>query len=242
MTEPFYVGAYWGPRAESIRIVCREAGWMLAASPVVQPAAGKLVREGPTPLGCQATSVEVSPSTLRQLLEEGVNRRDSDGGAIGELGFSVGLWNGQSKVPIGLHLTCGASTTSPGVMNSFVLDLPVPEGEATELYELGTARRLVEAVAAAWKPDWATLTSHGLHDALNPPPRQPVLGWITYLSRGRPVPSHVGSARVEPYGHGTLMVAADSVEAVNASELQRLAADLENAGSLIPTPRTEAPS
>lgn len=92
------------------------------------------------------------------------------------------------------------------------------------------------AVVEAWEPDWATFASHRLREVVDPAPRQPVTGWITYLSpRGRkPVPTHE-DAVVEPAGEGVMLVTADSVDYLNGADLRGLAATLEQAGTLTPT-------
>lgn len=157
-------------------------------------------------------------------------------GTYDELGFSVGLWNGDRALPIGLSVTCGSWTAAPGVMNSVVLDLPVLEpGEAERLYELDTALCLMRAMVEAWQPDWATLTSYELADALDAGPREPAVGWITFLGDGRPVPSGVPARREELLG-GTLLVSADRVEDVGVATAKALAEALYSAGSLTPTP------
>lgn len=179
MTEPFYLGAYWGPRAESVASCAEKLAACLRHLQSGSPLLGIWYEKGRRLPDAKRRPVDTSPSNLKPLLTEGVNRRDAS---------------------------------------------------------LGTARRLVEAVVGAWEPDWATLTSYGLHDAVDPGPRQPILGWITYLSAHRPVPPHVASGSVEPREDGTLVVAADSVDAVDASVLRRLAEDLEDAGSLVPMP------
>lgn len=235
VTDPHYLGAYWGPRAESAASCAERLAVCLQRLERCSPLLGGWYERADRRSEAAPRSVNTSPSSLSLLLSEGVNRRDADGEAMTHLGFSAGLWNRQSRAAVGLSVHCGASTASPGVMNSFVLDLPTPD-EASQLFELGTARRMVEAVASAWEPDWATFTSYELHDAVDPAPRQPVPGWITYLSGARPAPADAAFATVEHSDVGALVVAADSLDALSPNRLQRLADDLEKAGSLEPTP------
>lgn len=62
-------------------------------------------------------------------------------------------------------------------------------------------------------------------------------GWITYLSpRGREQEPTDDDAVVEPAVEGVMLVTADAVEALDGADLRLLAAGLEQAGALTPTP------
>lgn len=76
-----------------------------------------------------------------------------------ELGFSVGLWNGQAA-EVGLSVLCGTPAAIPGmVSNTLVLNLPEAEGNALALYRRGAARAVLRAVVTAWQPSWCTWTN-----------------------------------------------------------------------------------
>jgi hypothetical protein len=235
MHEPFYLGAYWGARRETVeecaeRLAdCLES--MKRCSSLMGAWATKPGRGVHPVTVCGADDV----GALRDLLRAGTNQRDADGSAIAELGFSLALWNGNREMPIGLSVTCGAWTTAPGVMNSFVIDLPTPAAGA-ELYDIETALALMRATVAAWQPDWATLTSYELADALDAPPRVPTLGWITFLGDPRPVPARALSGRSEKVPGGALLVSADQVQQADATKMMRLRDELQSAGSLTPIP------
>jgi hypothetical protein len=233
MDEPFYLGTYWGARRESVE-VCAErlAGCLARLAQCSVVLAGWSTKPG---RGADVAVDGADLDALRDLLLGGVNRRDADGSAIEELGFSLGLWNGDRDTPIGMSVTCGGWTTTQGVMNSFVLDLPAP-GEAAQLYDLETALCVMRGVVASWDPDWATLTSYELADALDARPREPSVGWITFLGAERPVPGGALAGRREDLSGGTLLVSADRVADAELSAVRALAGALHSAGSLVPTP------
>ncbi len=166
------------------------------------------------------------------------NRRDVDSSVVEELGFSVGLWNGDLKAAIGLSVSCGGWVSVPGVMNAFNLDLPTPgEGSGGQLYERDTALAIMRAVVEAWDPDWATLTSYGLAGAVDAGPRKPIVGWITFLADRREVPNRLPVAAREPIsGRGRLLVAAERADDVDSSKLREIAEALNEAGALVSTP------
>lgn len=109
---------------------------------------------------------------MRQLLDQGVNRRDVGSDVIEELGFSVGLWN-RARPAVGLSVTAGAYPSFAGVLNSVVLDFPPPEAEAMLLYDPRPAGAILEAVVESWEPDWATWTTHALRSAQGAAPCEP---------------------------------------------------------------------
>jgi hypothetical protein len=125
--------------------------------------------------------VGTRPDSLVPLLAAGGKVRGVDQTVQSELGFTVGLWNG-NDVGVGLMITCGSY--SQRVANAAVLSLPRAEGEAIELYRPEVARVIVAALAEAWDPEWATWTSNALRRAQAPRPREPVVGWLTYLRAG----------------------------------------------------------
>ena len=234
MDEPFYLGAYWGARRESAdACATRLADCLARVRPCSALLGGWRTKPGRSGDGVATDGADVD--LVRDLLLAGVNRRDADGSAMSELGFSLGLWNGENETPVGLSVTCGSWTQAVGVMNSFVLDLPAG-AEAEQLYELETALCLMRAAATAWDPDWATLTSYEIADALDARPREPSVGWITYLGDQRPIPGGVPAERRERLPGGTLLVTADRAEDADVTSARALAGALHAAGSLAPTP------
>jgi hypothetical protein len=172
----------------------------------------------------------VDEATLVDDLAAGVNRRDSDGVAIPGLGFRWAAWNGRMTAAAAVSVTCGATTTGVGVLNSFVVDLPpLPTDGAASIYS--AAESLVLGVVEAWNPDWAVVTSNELRSARRWEPAQPVVGWLTYLGPTRRPGGGVGSACSE----GTLIAAVEDWASVEVENVERLARVLDEAGVRHPT-------
>lgn len=238
MAEPFYLGAYWGPRRESAEACAEHLADCIARLGACSELFERWYEKTDRKAAAKRSSVPLDPGALRELILLGANRCDADGSPIEELGFSVGLWNGDREAPIGLSVNCGGWTSTPGVLNAFVLDLPpLLPGPAAQLYGLDAARAIMRATVEAWEPDWATLTSYELAAALDPAPREPSVGWITFFSDRRALPEDLPVALGERMpGRGTLLIATDRVEDVDASRLREIVAMLEEAGTLMPTP------
>lgn len=169
--------------------------------------------------------MDVPQAGLVEVFEGGANRRDSDGSAIPELGYSWSAWNGDTKVPVSVSVTCGAWTAAVGVSNFFVLDLPGPaDGPAADLYERDGVEILLAGVVQAWAPDWAVVTSHGLREACEREPAQPVVGWLTYLGPGRSVLDGLTGAEVSRMESGSVVVIAKEWPEVQTADVRRVAA------------------
>jgi hypothetical protein len=114
------------------------------------------------------------------------NKRDSDGLAIPQLGFSLGIWNGLETTPASLGITCGAS--SRFIKNSVVLSLP-PRPPPAGAESIEVFRILLEKTVIAWDPDDAVATSTELLTRSGGGMPWLVGGWLTYR-RGERIESH----------------------------------------------------
>ncbi len=236
--EPFYLGAYWGPRREPVGACAQRLADCVARLGACSELLRTWYEKADRKADARHRPVVPAAEVLRKLMVAGVNRRDANGSVIEELGFSVGLWNGDHKTSVGLSISCGGWTSVPEVMNAFNLDLPTPAEElGGQIYELDTALAIMRVVVGAWEPDWATLTSYRLADAVDAGPRKPIVGWITFLADRREVPSRLPvAARESMAGQGTLLVAAERAGEVGSSRLREIARALNEAGALISTP------
>jgi hypothetical protein len=188
VAESFYLGAYWGPRAESAADCARRLSGFLVTLGGVDPLLESWFETSGNRKAALERRVDPSVETLEELLLAGRARRD-DGprSVMTELGFSVALWNGQD-VQVGLSVRCGAPTAVPGLTsNSVVIQLPEADGIAMALYQRDTDLAMLRAVVTAWRPSWCTLTSHRLRKGQEPKPGEVVVGWSTYLADAGPV-------------------------------------------------------
>lgn len=238
MDEPFYLGAYWGPRREPAEACARRLADCIARLGACSEQLRSWYEKADRKADAKRRLIEPDPEAVGELMLAGVNRRDADLSVIEELGFSAGLWNGDFETSVGLSVDCGKWASAQGLMNAFSLDLPPPPPRpGAQLYELDTALAIMRAVVEAWEPDWATLTSHRLADALDAGPRRPIVGWITFLAERRNVPDHLSvAARDLVPGRGTLLVAAERADDLEVSKLREIADALDQAGTLTPTP------
>jgi hypothetical protein len=178
MTDNFYVGAYWGPREESALDCAKRLSNCLIRLSAAHPALAVWYPKGASK-AASGDAVSTAPEDLVRLLVRGRNRRDVDGSVMEELGFRAALWN-REKIAISFSVTCGSYLASGFVMNNFVIQLPVPEADALELYEPDTAQDIIYSLVDAWEPEWATWASFSMR-AAQAQGSGPVVGWLTYL-------------------------------------------------------------
>lgn len=176
---------------------------------------------------------EIHEVQLVEMLERGVNRTDFGGSIIVELGYSWSAWNGVSSAQAGLSVRCGAFAAEKGVPNAVVVNFPNPSEEAA-LYERATIAAMVGGVVRAWSPEWAVATSDQLRRSRTRTGSQPIVGWMTYLGSGRPVPKAIPGAEVTSLGDGTMVVVAEEWAQVTSMAVGAVADELEASDALRP--------
>jgi hypothetical protein len=229
--ESSYIGAYWGSRRESARECGERLARCISALGSVDPVLGSWFRRGASKAAAK-TPVGLDAAELGERLAQGRNRRDFGGEVIEELGFSVGLWN-RARPAVGLSATVGAYTSTPGVLNSFVLELPEPDDVSARIYQPEAAAAIFAAVVESWAPAWATWTTHSLRNAQNPSPGEPVVGWLTYLGEGR-VSDVALPLDIQPFGNGALLRTSAHLVDVDESSVRSIRDQLRRASALRP--------
>jgi hypothetical protein len=233
-----YIGAYWGPRAQSVdecaELVAEVIGKMADVDPLLSN-----WRSGANSKSAAVNQAIVTRDRMDivERLLGGRNRTDTDHEVIEDLGYSVGWWNGSDdkKTAIDLRIHIGAKSTS--VLNSVVLRLPAPAA-APNLYTRGNADKLVRTIIATFDPEHAVWTNHSLTKRQSEPDRPTddggfilgelvghPAGWATYLAdcetnhlKAERLPS---SARIERVARGTLVtLAGDPAEPLVEDVLQ----------------------
>jgi hypothetical protein len=226
--DPFYLAAYWGSRRESSLRCGERLAFCLSRLGEIDGALESWFRRGASKAAAK-TPVALDPESLGRLLVQGVNRRDVDGEVLDELGFSLGLWN-RARPAIGLSGTVGAHPSFPGVLNSLVLDFPPPEAEGLRLYEPGVAEAIFDAVIEAWEPDWATWTSNALRNMQSAAPREPAVGWMTYLTA--PVGGPLRGVTSRPLLNGTVITTGKTVSSAEEAVVLDVRTQLARVGAL----------
>lgn len=223
--ETSYVGAYWGDRPASALESAERLSDCLGALAAIHPSLRNWFQRGAR-RAASKVPVRLDEQSLAPIITDGGNRRDFGSDVIDELGYSFGFWN-RTRPTVGVSGTVGAHAAARGVVNSFVLDFPPYDETSASIYIPEVAASLFEAVVEAWVPEWATWTTPHLRASQESAPREPVVGWMTYV-RGGPIDA-VLAERVQALGDGIQIWAASEFSAVDDVVVGRVRQGMESA-------------
>ena len=198
MNENFHVGAYWGPRQETVLECARRADFFLEKLAPIHPTFARWYRGGRgAPRALPGHPVLPGIHEWEQVFLRGRVRGDVGDEFIERLGFIVHMWNAR-KVSTQIELYCGGY--SPwGAPNSCLLTPPEEGAVREELLRAPVLARLLTSMATAWDPDFAVASSSEMVRLVQKRPGEVRVGWLTYLSRRlgtlAPLPAPV---RIEP--------------------------------------------
>jgi hypothetical protein len=185
VVESFYVGGYWGARPESMEECAQRIQSLMQSLQAVDPLLANWFEKGLSRKAALTSRVEPRTDHLWDLLLDGRNRADFGGTVIQDLGFRLGLWNGQ-EAAVGFSIHCGAWSPRTGSSNSVVIDLPeVDHADAASLYQPAAALSMIRSVVRAWDPSYVTWVNYPMSEAQRPELGDVVIGWATYLSEER---------------------------------------------------------
>jgi hypothetical protein len=150
--------------------------------------------------------LDLELSSLQKYVQSRI-MRDSARKPINDLGFSVGLWNGnQGGNHAWLSIGCGGYSEYTG--NRCVLSAPYEGPGSERVLTAPFQAQALRALATAWDPDWGVGISDAHRDIIEKKCPDVLVGWVTYLSRrlGR-VPPLPAPVRIEPVeDKGTLVI------------------------------------
>jgi hypothetical protein len=221
-----YLGAYWGPRAQSVDECAKMLAELIPKLAEIDPLlSGWRSGANSKRKAMEQPLVTADHMDLVQRLMAGRNRTDTDGAVIEELGYLVGWWSGSEDNKFATSISVHLGATTPWVPNSVVIKLP-DSSAASSLYTHSHAEALVATAITIFAPDRAVWTSSKL-TRLQAEPDRPTddggciggqlighpAGWATFLADSETIHFDLrqlpGSARVERLGTGTLVMLGD---------------------------------
>jgi len=184
MTDQYILGAYWHARRQSIEQCAQLLQRFLWQIGQFDSSLAAWFERGRSRREALSEPIDAdSLSRLEALVKKGQHRRDSAQTVNQELGFQIGLWNGQSDDrAAGLNVTCGLYWESQhpnvGMSNCVVLNLPENLGSLSDPEKMSG---LLACVARIWQPDRASIMSRAAMTARQFNGNKPFMDWMAYL-------------------------------------------------------------
>lgn len=185
VSETYYLGAYWGRRAESAPSCTRRNDDLLTClasqDPVLQSWRA-IMSEGKEQVIWPGYSIR----KIGDLLAASACGSDLTPSNEHAGGYSLSLWNGEDEQDA-VALNIGCDNDSPYVGNSCVFSqLPALGPSSARLLSVASLVSIVTCMVRAWEPEWAVVSSHDMRDqVLLPAGMSASVGWITYLPVAR---------------------------------------------------------
>lgn len=207
MIDSFYIGAYWGSRAEPLEQVIDKVLQTLQKLAEIDEQFLNWYEGAGSRKKALEKKVSIDEDTIKRLCLEAVKKGELDERGFAEMGFLFGLWSGHlNDESSGINFTVGTAFTSPHLCNACVLTIPF-EGTARErLLQVEKAKKIIAIFVEIWSPDYAVLTSHQLRDKLNAANK---VGWVTYYKLIRRTPKISNKVIYEKCNSGHLFYLAN---------------------------------
>jgi hypothetical protein len=225
MSEQFYLGAYWGPRRESVEDCASRVVKTLHGLRECDEAFSRWYLPGKSRSESLLREVEVNLDRIATYLASGQNHSDDGKDPIADLGFRVSFWNGGMDGGKAISLSFHCGSFSKFSKNSVVIDLPWHE-DCASLLSGHNVSEYLSCVAKAWLPDWATFTSPKLESLVQAEPGTPRFGWLTYVNDlfGYERVASLPKVQAEPLGlEGKLyVVTKENFSSENTEQVSRI--------------------
>ncbi len=178
----YRVAGYWNARKESLDICANRLQQFLIVLAQCDGVFTTWFEKGMSRRNAKQVAIDFSNvDSLLHILEKGKYRRDDDKESIDDLGFSFGMWNGETSArTAGLTITCGQYAAVSGLGGNCVL-LNLPE-ELGDLEQSDRMESVLAAVAKCWEPDWAGVFSLDAMDSREFNTTIPFVDWMLYLN------------------------------------------------------------
>lgn len=198
VNETYYAGAYWGCRPESAEVCARRAETFFQLLSRCHPSYARWFEQARSTKRALQLQFEPTFDTFVRFFGRKKYQAGRDG-------FSFGTWTGHVEQEQGgmVLLSCGGY--AEGAPNSALLYIPYEEPGKERLLTRPVLTGIIRAMALAWEPDSAVITSSEFHGQMRAEDDwREFVGWLLYLSRAHgelpPLPPPVHVEPVEDKG------------------------------------------
>lgn len=126
------ISVFWGPRSCEIQDCGKRIFESLKVIEEYFPSLNTWFEKGRRTPDFNQQVLLGDANRISKLLSNGRNRNDRDGGVIHELGYRLGLWNGNDSFGSTVSVQCGSTSPVKGIKNSFVIEMPTKFEDTTD--------------------------------------------------------------------------------------------------------------
>ena len=235
MNERYFIRVTWGPRQESLEVCTARAEALLRCMAHCDPTFTQWFDKGRS-RGDALKRPITDAAALKKRFSQ--HRTDVGRKVTKELGFTLGIWNGEKDdESVSLLVSCGIYSTA--VSNVCSLTLPAAGPARDRILCAPVLTEIIECMVDAWDPDDGLVGSHQYGDLRSDYAYgSPGIGWLIYIShRLGTVPPLLAPSTITRLGNkGSLItVTPDLFTASNHAHVEaadRVAAALKRAGLL----------
>lgn len=187
MIDSFYIGLYWGSKAETLTQVTNKVLQTLQRLAKTDEQFLNWYERGMSRKQALERKVSLDADTIEIICRKAVKKGELDEKGYAKNGVVFGLWTGhKNDEESSVSFIAGDVFTNPNLCNNCVLSIPF-EGAARErLLQPEKAKEIIASLVEIWEPDYAVLSSHSLRDKLN---FGNSIGWITYHKSIKKLPN-----------------------------------------------------
>jgi hypothetical protein len=200
MIDSFYIGAYWGSRAEPLEQVIDKVLQTLQKLAEIDEQFLNWYEGGSSRKQALEKKIVLNNETIEKLCLQQVRKGELDENGFAKMGFLFGLWSGhQDEASSSVSFNVGGAFTSPHLSNSCVVTIPFEGAARKRLLQVEKAKKIISVLVDIWTPDYSVLASSSLNNKLNVVND---IGWVTYRKSIKRLPNITSQVVYEKKNNG----------------------------------------
>jgi hypothetical protein len=218
MTDSFYLGAYWGGRAESLKEIVNKTLQTLQRIGDIDEQFDNWYEGGMTRKEAVDGRVVLNEKSIERLCLLKVKKRELDKDGFAKMGFLFSLWTGH-KDEESSSITFNVGVENNLLTNSCVIKMPFIGLAKERLLSLEKAKALLSMLVELWNPDNAVLSSYYLNEQIKAINK---VGWITFSRTIKQEKDQLNGIVAEKCGDGFLFYINSTDKSYNYDRMNEL--------------------
>ena len=212
--ESYYIGAYWGPREESLDICTKKVIDFFSILSEMDSSFEKWFEKGYSRKKALEHQYIFEYDKINKSLLNSRIKTDIGNIIMENLGYSFSTWNGLREGEItGISIHC--NTSSNCVSNNVVIKLPSNKEVYDDIYKIDFILRMFNLLIELWHPEQVVMTSSQLRDSVSINDNAPLIGWITYLNTQKKLEKLLNFCRMDYLKDGVILIVGDKCPTIN---------------------------